>query len=112
MGLCGLATSRETLRFLRLRSESRENGCERWSRTSDDHAYSESGQFVSQMKALNAQIAEQNVRIDQRFVRIDERFERIEKELAEIKAILFSHEQILQTLPEAIRQKIGFGEQQ
>lgn len=40
--------------------------------------------------------------------RTDERFGRIEAELAEIRAILVRHEQILQSLPEAIRQKIGF----
>ena len=40
--------------------------------------------------------------------RTDERFARIEAELAEIRAILLRHEAILQTLPEAIRQKIGF----
>ena len=38
----------------------------------------------------------------------DERFARIEEELAGIRAILLRHEQILQDLPEAIREKIGF----
>lgn len=38
----------------------------------------------------------------------DERFARIEEELRAIKAILLRHEQILQGLPEAIREKIGF----
>ena len=33
---------------------------------------------------------------------------RIETELAEIKGILIHHEQILNGLPEAIREKIGF----
>jgi len=41
-------------------------------------------------------------------VRTDERFARIEAELSDIRAILLRHEQILQSLPEAIRQKIGF----
>ena len=40
--------------------------------------------------------------------RTDERFARIESELAEIKKILLRHEQILQALPEAVRQGIGF----
>jgi hypothetical protein len=40
--------------------------------------------------------------------RTDERFARIEAELAEIRAILLRHEQVLQSLPEAIGQKIGF----
>ena len=45
----------------------------------------------------------------------DERFRRIENELAEIKAILrehqrllMDHQRILEALPEAVRQKIGF----
>lgn len=38
----------------------------------------------------------------------DERFARIEEELRTIRAILLRHEQILQGLPEAIREKIGF----
>lgn len=50
--------------------------------------------FQANMTALNA--------------RNEERFERIEAELADIRAILLRHEQILQSLPEAIRQKIGF----
>jgi len=40
--------------------------------------------------------------------RTDKRFARIEAELSDIRAILLRHEQILQSLPEAIRQKIGF----
>ena len=43
--------------------------------------------------------------------RSDERFSRIEEELKQIKAILLRHEQTLQALPEAIRQKIGFKRQ-
>lgn len=46
--------------------------------------------------------------MDERFARSDERFARIETELAEIRAILLRHEQILQSLPEATRQKISF----
>jgi hypothetical protein len=41
-------------------------------------------------------------------VRTDERFARIEAELSDIRAILLRHEEILQSLPEAIRQKIGY----
>ena len=39
---------------------------------------------------------------------MSERFARIENDLAEIKTILFEHQQILKNLPEAVRQKIGF----
>lgn len=38
----------------------------------------------------------------------NQRFSRIENELAQIRAILLRHEQMLQNLPEAIREKIGF----
>ncbi len=50
--------------------------------------------FLSQMMEMN--------RIS------SERFARIEEELANIRAILLRHEQILQGLPETIREKIGF----
>lgn len=54
-----------------------------------------------------AKMDERFAKIDERFVQIDERFARIEAELEAIKAILLRHEQMLQNLPEAIRQKIG-----
>jgi len=41
----------------------------------------------------------------------DERFARVEEELGTIKTILLRQEQILQGLPEAIREKIGFKSQ-
>jgi hypothetical protein len=37
-----------------------------------------------------------------------QRFSRIERDLELIKALLIKHEEILQKLPEAIRDKIGF----
>ncbi len=39
---------------------------------------------------------------------VAERFARVEEELASIPTILLRHEQILQDLPETIREKIGF----
>jgi hypothetical protein len=39
---------------------------------------------------------------------MQDRFARIEAELEAIKAILIRHEQMLEALPEAVRQKIGF----
>jgi hypothetical protein len=53
------------------------------------------------LSELDRIIAERLARIDERFARIDERFARIE-------AILMEHGRILQALPEAIREKIGF----
>jgi hypothetical protein len=64
--------------------------------------------FQTNFIALTSQLNERFARMDERFARSDERFARIETELAEIRAILLRHEQILQALPEAIRQKIGF----
>ncbi len=60
--------------------------------------------FVGQVARMDERFA----RIDERFARIDERFARIESDLGEIKNILLHHEQMLEALPEAIRQKIGF----
>ena len=40
--------------------------------------------------------------------RMDDRFARIESELGAIKNILVHHGQMLESLPEAIRQEIGF----
>jgi hypothetical protein len=40
-----------------------------------------------------------------------QRFARIEKDLDLIKTLLLRHEEILQKLPEAIRDKIGFKSQ-
>ena len=37
-----------------------------------------------------------------------ERFSRIERDLEVIKALLIKHEELLQKLPDAIRDKIGF----
>ncbi len=57
--------------------------------------------FVSNQASFLSQMMELN-RIS------SERFARIEDELANIRAILLRHEQILQGLPETIREKIGF----
>lgn len=55
-----------------------------------------------------AKIDERFAKIDERFAKIDERFAHLETELAAIKSILIRHEQMLEALPEAVRQKIGF----
>ncbi len=57
--------------------------------------------FVSNQASFLSQMMELN-RIS------SERFARIEDELANIRTILLRHEQILQGLPETIREKIGF----
>ena len=70
---------------------------------------------LSQMDERFARADERSAKMDERFARIDERFGRIEEriarietELEAIKTILMRHEEMLQGLPEAIRQKIGF----
>jgi len=57
--------------------------------------------FVSELREMNERFARTEAESNARFARI-------ERLLAEIKAILARHEQILQALPDAIRQKIGF----
>jgi hypothetical protein len=57
--------------------------------------------FIQNQASFVSQMAEMN-RVN------SERFARIEEELARIRTILLRHEQILQGLPEAIREKIGF----
>ena len=57
--------------------------------------------LLSNQTSFLSQMAEMN-RLN------SERFARIEEELANIRAILLRHEQILQSLPETIREKIGF----
>lgn len=57
--------------------------------------------FIQNQAAFLSQMAELN-RVT------SERFARIEAELASIRTILLRHEQILQGLPETIREKIGF----
>ena len=57
--------------------------------------------FLARASESDARMAEMNRRIEERFARIEERFTRIE-------AILIEHNRILQALPDAIREKIGF----
>lgn len=70
--------------------------------------------FLSHLSRMDERFAradERFAKMDERFAKIDECFARIESELEAIKAILLRHEQMLQELPEAIRQKIGFKRQ-
>jgi hypothetical protein len=60
-----------------------------------------SSPFVQEAFELDRQLIELQRVNTERFARIEERF-------AAIEAILLRHEQLLQALPEAIREKIGF----
>lgn len=64
--------------------------------------------FLGQLARAEERFADQMGRYEERFARYEERFTRIESELAAIKSILLRHEQMLEALPETIRQKIGF----
>ena len=64
--------------------------------------------LIQNQAAFQSQLTAVNERMDKRSARIDERFERIENDLTAIKGLLMRHEQLLEALPEAIRQKIGF----
>jgi chromosome segregation ATPase len=67
--------------------------------------------LINSQALLVGQIARTDERFgrsEERFGRIDDRFSRIESELSEIKTILLHHQAMLEALPEAIREKIGF----
>lgn len=57
--------------------------------------------FLQNQTALLAQISEPERQTAERSARIEERLQRIE-------AILLEHSRVLEALPDAIRQKIGF----
>jgi hypothetical protein len=57
--------------------------------------------FVARMSEIDSRMAEMNQLNTERFARIEERFARIEK-------LLLEHNRMLQALPDAIRDKIGF----
>ena len=57
--------------------------------------------FVARMSGADVRMAEMERINAERFARIEERFARIE-------ALLLEHNRILQALPDAIREKIGF----
>ena len=68
------------------------------SKKSEDHGLEQAmALLIQNQAAFVGQLNETN-----------KRFSRIEDYLQQIKAILLRHEQTLQALPEAIRDKIGF----
>jgi hypothetical protein len=60
--------------------------------------------LINSQATLLGQLASLAARSDERFARIENEL----KALGEIKMILVRHEQMLQALPEAVREKIGF----
>ena len=64
--------------------------------------------FVAQLAEANKERAElqrQTIELERQ---MDLRMTRIEKTMEEIKAILVRHQRILEQLPDALQQKIGF----
>ena len=57
--------------------------------------------FVARMSEIDARAGEMDRINAERFARIEDRFARIE-------ALLLEHNRILQALPDAIREKVGF----
>jgi hypothetical protein len=74
-------------------------------KTSNGHQLEQAMATLLNNQAL---LVGQIARTDERFGRSEERFARIETDLNEIKAILLHHQAMLEALPEAIREKIGF----
>ena len=73
-------------------------------RSRNGHLEEALANLINNQAAFVGQLA----RVDERFAKLDDRFARIESELGAIKSILLHHQQMLEALPEAIRQKIGF----
>jgi CMP-N-acetylneuraminic acid synthetase len=74
-------------------------------RKSQNHSLEQAmAMLIQNQAAFVSRLAETNRRSD-------ERFSRIEEEQKQIKAILLRHEQMLQALPKAVRQKTGFKRQ-
>jgi len=63
---------------------------------------------TSQLEAAIAVLLQTQARFVSHLDEDRQRFARIERELEAIKALLLKHEEILQKLPDAIRDKIGF----
>ena len=64
--------------------------------------------LIHNQAAFLAQLAETNRNLETTKVEAEKRFARIEAKFEEVITVLRRHEQILNDLPEAIRQKIGF----
>jgi hypothetical protein len=60
--------------------------------------------FVGRLSAADERFA----RMDQRFAQIDQRFARMEADLETVLRVLTEHGQMLEALPQAVRDKIGF----
>jgi len=64
--------------------------------------------FVADKRETDKELADLRRQNAEQFERIDGRFARIEQRLADIEGLLRDHHRILEHLPEAVRDKIGF----
>lgn len=65
-------------------------------------------EFVQNQAAFNARLAEMDRVNAERSARIDNCFAHLEAQMAEVIRVLNEHSRILEHLPEAVREKIGF----
>ena len=64
--------------------------------------------FIGQIAEIERATSDRFARIDERFARIDERFARVEQDMTAVLRVLSEHSRLLERLPEAVRDKIGF----
>jgi hypothetical protein len=64
--------------------------------------------LIQNQAAFLGRLSEMDRTTSERFARIDERFARIEADMAVILRVLAEHGRLLERLPEAVREKIGF----
>jgi hypothetical protein len=64
--------------------------------------------FVADKRETDKELADLRRQNNERFARIDERFVQMDQRLAAIEAVLREHNRILERLPDAVRDKIGF----
>jgi DNA repair ATPase RecN len=67
--------------------------------------------FVAQLRERDREMIEMQrrfARIDERFAQVDQRFAQIDQRLANIESVLREYNRILERLPDAVREKIGF----
>jgi len=64
--------------------------------------------LIQNQAAFLARVSEMDRVSSERFARIEERFGRLEANMETILRVLSEHARLLEALPEAVRQKIGF----
>lgn len=64
--------------------------------------------FLGQLAQIEQATSERFARIDERLARIDERLARMEQDMTSMVRVLAEHSRLLERLPEAVRDKIGF----